>query len=279
MLTLFHSPRAPLSRYVAGLWLVSGGDCPRRECILPNGTVELVVNLRDDRIRIEGTAHGAPGRTLSGAAVSGTYSEAFIIDARQHAGMIGVHFRPGGASAVLGVPSADLADAHADLASLWGDAIARELRERLCAAATHHARFRLLEDVLIRRLESRRSGIRPHPIVPFALECFTRPGAGPSVQDVARRFGLSYRRFLSVFTAEVGLPPKLFTRIHRFQQVHARAQRTGRIDWAQLALECGFFDQSHLANEFRRLSGLTPTEYERKMRQQHDLLSGHVALS
>ena len=48
--------------------------------------------------------------------------------------------------------------------------------------------------------------------------------------------------------------------------------------WAQLALECGFFDQSHLANEFRKLSGLTPTEYQRDIQEDRNLLSGHVAI-
>jgi AraC-like DNA-binding protein len=276
MLMLSYPPRVPLDRFVERLWLVSDGQCARRECILPSGTVELVVNLCDDRVQIEGTANGAPGRTVSGAAVSGPYSEAFIIDAMQHAGMIGVHFRPGGASALLGVPCSELADAHVNLASLWGETFAAEMRERLCEAPTHHVRFRRLEDMLMRRLHSR---TRQHPVVPFALDCFTRPGGPASVQEVARRFGLSYRRFLTLFTDEVGLSPKRYCRILRFQQAHALAQRTGQIDWAQLALECGFFDQSHLANEFRRLSGLTPTEYQRKIREQSSLLSGHVALS
>ena len=53
----------------------------------------------------------------------------------------------------------------------------------------------------------------------------------------------------------------------RFQRVHAVAQRTGRINWTELALTCGFYDQRHLTNEFRRLSGLTPAQYERRSRR------------
>jgi AraC-like DNA-binding protein len=285
MLTLSYSPRAPLNQFVERLWLVSHAHCGRQECILPSGTVELVVNLCDDRVQIEGTVHGARGKTVSGVAVSGPYSEAFIIEATQHAGMMGVHFRPGGASAVLGVPCSELTDAHVNLASLWGEAIAGELRERLCAAPSHQARFRCLEDVLMRRLHSQQSRtrqsrhLREHPVVAFALGCFARPDARPSVRDVARELGLSHRRFLTIFTTEVGLPPKLYGRIIRFQQAHALAQRTGDVDWAQLALECGFCDQAHLVNEFRKLSGLTPTDYQRKIREQRDVLRGHVALS
>lgn len=275
MLYLSYTPRAPLNEFVERIWLVSGAQSPRKERILPSGTVELVVNLQDDCVQIDRTAQCARARSFSGAVVSGTYSGAFIIDAMQHAAMMGVHFRPGGAFAVLGVPSAEFADAHVDLAALWGDAAARELRERLCAAATHDRRFQYLEEVLAERLPPRP---RLHSVVPFALECFTPTGLGASVREVARRTGLSHRRFLTIFRAEVGLAPKLFCRILRFWHVHALAQQTGHIDWAQLALECGFFDQSHLANEFRRLSGLTPTEYQRDLQDNRNLLSGHVAI-
>jgi AraC-like DNA-binding protein len=275
MLYLSYTPRAPLNEFVERIWLVSGAQSPRKERILPSGTVELVVNLREDRVQIDRTAQSADARSFSGAVVSGTYSGAFIIDAMQHAAMMGVHFRPGGAFAVLGVPSSELANAHVDLAALWSEASARELRGRLCAAATHPRRFEYLEEVLVGRLPSRP---RLDPVVPFALECFTPTGLGASVREVARRTGLSYRRFLTIFTAEVGLAPKLFCRIRRFQHVHALAQQTGHIDWAQLALECGFFDQSHLANEFRKLSGLTPTEYQRDIQNNRNLLSGHVAI-
>ena len=275
MLYLSYRPRAPLSEYVEHIWLVADGQMPRRERILPSGTVELVFNLHDDQVRIDGTVQAARGRTFAGAAVSGTYSGAFIIDAMQHAAMMGVHFKPGGACVVLGVPCSEFADDHVDLAGLWGDAAARELRERLCTAATHQARFEYLDAVLTHRLQC---GRPLHPIVPFALRCFTATGIAPRIQDVAREAGLSHRRFLTVFTAQVGLPPKLFCRIRRVQHVHALAERTGHVDWARVALACGFFDQPHLTNEFHRLCGLSPTEYERDLRERRNLLSGHVAI-
>jgi AraC-like DNA-binding protein len=273
MLYLSHIPRAPLNEFVERLWFVAGGDSLRQERILPSGTVELVINLRDDRIQIDRTVSSPHARTLPGVAVSGTYSEAFIINAVQHAAMMGVHFRPGGASAVLGVPAVELANAHVDLAAMWGGAVVREMRERLCAAPTDEDRFRYLEHVLIGRLRLPR---RQHPAVALALASFTPAAMSASVRDVARQAGLSYRRLLTVFRAEVGLPPKLFCRIQRFRHVHELAQRPGRIDWTQIALECGFFDQSHLANEFRMLAGITPSEYQRGIGHIPHLLDGHV---
>jgi AraC-like DNA-binding protein len=276
MLHLSYTPRAPLNQFVERMWLVAGGQSPRRERILPSGTIELVVNLRQDQVRIDRTMQCPHVQTFAGAVVSGTYSAAIVIDAMQHAQMMGVHFRPAGASAVLGVPSVHVTDAHVDVAAPWGDGAARELRERLCTATTHRARFLCLEHELMQRLARNR---RLHALVPFAFECFGPHGSNASVADVARRSGFSHRRFPTIFRSEVGLPPKEFCRILRFQHVHAVARRTGRINWTELALMCGFYDQPHLTNEFKRLSGLTPTQYERAIQETRNLLTGHVAAS
>ena len=276
MVYLSYTPPAPLSQFVERLWLVSGGQLPRKERILPSGTVELVVNLCEDRVTIDSTMRRTCVTPYSGVVASGTYSGAFVIDAMQHELMMGVHFRPGGARAAFGVPASELTDSHVDLGAMGRDVAAQELRDRLCGAATHEARFQYLQHALSRLLPS---ASRIHPVVQFALERFGATGSGASVGDVARAAGLSHRRFLTIFTAEVGLSPKLFCRILRFRHLHALAQRTGRIDWAQIAQTCGFFDQSHLANEFRKLSGLTPTEYERDLQRSRDVLAGHVAIS
>src|SRR5687767_6408679 len=90
---LSYTPPAPLNRFVERFWLVSGGQSPRKERILPSGTVELVVNLCEDRVTIDSTMQTARVTSYSGAVASGTYSGAFVIDAMQHELMMGVHFR------------------------------------------------------------------------------------------------------------------------------------------------------------------------------------------
>jgi hypothetical protein len=70
-----------------------GGQVPRKERIVPSGTSELVINLRNDEIRIYHPAH-SKHRRLSGAVLSGTYSSILVVDAMQHESMLGVHFKP-----------------------------------------------------------------------------------------------------------------------------------------------------------------------------------------
>ena len=278
MLYLTYAPGLPISEFVDYFWLFEGGQTPRKERIVPSGTIELVVNLRDDEIRIHDRAQSKRHKRFSGAVLSGTYSSIFVVDAMQHEAMLGVHFKPGGAFPFLGALASELKDAHVDLADLWGRS-GLELRERLCVAGTHQQRFQIMEEVLTQRLRHSRKG---HLAVACALDVFGPNGTDALVRDVAREVGLCQRRFSKVFAAQVGLTPKVFCRILRFQRVRTMADQIEKPEWAQIASTCGYFDQSHLINDFLEFSGFTPTDYLRRLRQnQHDgrLKSNHVPLS
>src|SRR2546430_2836993 len=157
---LAHKPAPPLSALVDYLWLLS--DAPRhaRERIVPSATIELVVNLAEDEFRIYGAqaeTETEACRRLAGAVVSGCYRASFGIDTREHASLIGVHFRPGRAAGFLGAPPGALADAHVALDALWGSS-ARALREHLGALSGASERFEVLERALLERLPGHRRG-------------------------------------------------------------------------------------------------------------------------
>lgn len=265
-----QAPAPPLAPFVDCLWLY--GDAPRhsQERILPSGTFELVVNLSDDEFRIHDPTRSGGYRRYPGAMVSGPYAGFFVIDATQQASIMGVHFKPGGGFPFLGLPAGELADTHVGLETLWGPS-ARELRERLCATPTAHERFRILEGALVTHLSR---PPRRHGAVAEALSAIDGPGA--SVREIARRVGLSQRRFIQVFAERVGLTPKLFGRVRRFQRALAVAERAPSPDWARLALSCGYFDQSHLIRDFLAFSGLTPTAYVRE--RSADVKQNHVPM-
>jgi AraC-like DNA-binding protein len=277
MFYLTCAPRPPISEFVDYFWLFEGGQTPRKERIVPSGTIELVINLRDDEIRIHDREQSDQHKRFSGAVLSGTYSSIFVVDAMQHESMLGVHFKPGGAFQFLGALASELTDAHADLADLWGRP-GLELRERLCVVNTHRERFQIMEEVLTDRLRRSRKG---HLAVAIALNGFGPYGTRASVRDVARDVGICQRRFSKVFAAQVGLTPKVFCRVLRFQRVQTLAGQIEKPDWARIASTCGYFDQSHLINDFQEFSGFSPTEYLRRLRQhQQDgrLKSNHVPL-
>jgi AraC-like DNA-binding protein len=98
-------------------------------------------------------------------------------------------------------------------------------------------------------------------MVDFALERFGRAPGMSTVREVAKSTGWSERRFSQVFREEVGFSPKVWTRIQRFQRAVSQLHAGMDLPWAELAMECGYYDQSHFANEFRAFSGIDATTY------------------
>lgn len=244
MLQRTITPLAPLSEFVGLLWF-SEGYAPQhpKERLLPSGTVELIINLRD-----EGSA--------GGALVCGAHSRFFEIDTAAEACVIGVHFKPGGAFPFFAPPMGELQNVHVALADLWGNR-STELRDRLFATNCPDLQLRILEEFLLSSLVHR---LERHRAVEFALRAFAHTRAG-TVSAVSAQTGLSQRRFIELFKAEVGLTPKLFWRVRRFHEIVRRAHLGPEIDWARMAAETGYFDQAHFIHDFREFSGLTPSAY------------------
>lgn len=264
----FYKPKPPLSKFVDSFWLYEGYEPEHKtERILPTGTLELVINLRQNELLFYDAERPENCSRFSGAIVSGAHGRGFAPDTAEEA-IIGVHFKPGGAFPFLGIPAGDLADTHVDLETLWGPSAGR-LRERLCEARTSAERFQLLQEALLSRLCH---GVEQHYAVSAGLEMFVKNQAGPRVREAAKCLGLSQRRFIQVFRAEVGMTPKLFSRIQRFQQTRTFIQHNPSINWADLAVAFGYFDQSHFIREFIEFSGLSPTDYlnRRKGFIEHD---------
>ena len=274
MLLRLYYPKPPLSDFIENFWLYENYEPEQsQDRILPSGTFELVINLREDELRIYDPSQPESYRRYPGALVSGAYSAYFVIDTRQEHTLLGVHFKPGGAYPFLGIPADALSDTHVSLETLWGHAAVR-LRERLCESASPEERFHVVEDTLKEQL------FRPlehHYAVLFGLDALGSTGPMESftggddtlrTRNVVRQIGISERRFIQVFRDEVGLTPRRFFRIQRFHRALTLLQKTlAAPDGARLAVECGYFDQSHLIHDFVAFSGSRPMEYVRRQQR------------
>lgn len=258
---LARPPTPALAHVVEYVWASRGAPAHPRERVVPTGTLELFVSLTD----VKGRIIDAAGRDRSpsgGAGVAGAYRQPFMFDTHDDASVVGVHFKPGQAGAVLGVPPGELTDRHVALEDLWGYR-ARELRERLCAAATTSERFAILEAELVARLAARRA----HPAVAYALRVLAHPQA--RVADIATATDLTQRRLIELFTATVGITPKRFGRVLRFHRATALA-RAAALDWTRIARQCGYYDQAHLIHDFRELAEMTPRDLMRASVHVHE---------
>jgi AraC-like DNA-binding protein len=241
---LNRPPCAALREYVDSLWITDGYVPPgahRQERILPSGQSNLVIDLL-----------GGP------PILGGAYSQAFALDTAAQFAVAGVCFKPGGAYPFISAPLAELTNGHAPLDALWGR-WAEELRERVLAAPTPSCQLDALERVLIERLGRGRRG---RPEVAYALAAFCRTPGTAKLAEVTEQIGLSHRRFLDLFAAEVGLTPKVFCRVRRFHRSISHVAAGRRVDWTALALDCGYHDQAHFIHDFRAFSGASPTYYE-----------------
>lgn len=252
-----HIPPRPLSDFVELFWLYEGMPVTHaRERLLPTGTVELVIGLRDDTGRIYPRGREHDPLIFHGPVVCGPHAEYFTIDAVQTMSVIGIHFKPGGAFPFLGVPAGELQNRHVSLDELWGS-YADDVHTRVLEAPTAEEKIRALEEGLLGRLAQ---PLERHGAVDFALREFARPDTR-LVGDVTEQIGMSSRRFADRFRDEVGLTPKLYCRVRRFQDVLSRIHRRSVVDLADVALGCGYFDQAHFNHDFRAFAGLSPSAY------------------
>ena len=258
MSVAMHVPRPPLNQFVELLWFHEGLNCDHRlERVLPDGSMELIINLRDEARHVFDRVTLRTRRAYRRSWLSGPHSEFIIIDTAPNASMIGAHFRPGGANAFFGLPLCELRNNVVDLETLWnGDA--ESVREQLLEAPNPPAKFRILEDALLERW---RCAAPRHRAVLHALERFTREPQSVTVGKVTAEIGLSSRRFIEVFTEQVGMTPKVFCRVRRFQSVLNEIQRTGEVVWADIATGCGYYDQAHFIHDFKEFCGIKPGDY------------------
>ena len=170
--------------------------------------------------------------------------------------MVAVRLRPGMARRLLGVPARELHGQMVDLDNFWGSSVAA-LRERLAEAAGPAERFRILNEAIAQRVGQAcdRDFERTRELSLSLVQPRMRIGSA------AAQIGLSHRAMIRFFDENIGLKPRMFQRIQRLRRT-LRAIRCGGIPaWARIAVECGFYDQPHLINEFRQLTGFTPADY------------------
>ena len=253
MLYLEKTPSERLLPWVRSLWYCQApGLTHSRERVLPNGWIQIILNLNRDILTDCGEG-GTTTARMPGAIVVGARGRYEVIDTADLEELAGIIVRPGGFGGLFRERADLFFEQSISLDSVWRDSW---LLERLGEARSPEEKLCALERSLFGLL--RRDSCRS-PLVDQAMYLFGRRHL--SVAECARSAGISERRLSQVFREEVGVAPKMWCRIHRFQQA-AKALHAGvDVPWPELALRCGYYDQSHFANDFRAFSGIDPTTY------------------
>jgi AraC-like DNA-binding protein len=230
-------PPAVLAPFVDRFWYRGVGDPaesvePTR--VFPDGCLDIVVGPQ-------------------GAIVVGAMTRPIVVPPAAGAGLLGVRFRPGMATAFLALPAAALTDDIAPLEAIWADGA--EVADYVGTAVGADQAMGRLAERLIARLP-RLAAVPPDLLA--AVEQIVARGGRIDISRLAPALGVTRQHLARRFAAHVGVTPKMLCRVVRLWRV-LRSPQSGRVNWAALAADLGYSDQSHLVSEFRSLTGLTPS--------------------
>jgi AraC-like DNA-binding protein len=246
-----HHPQAPLNRFVECFWtLESDGllEQTQPERILPDGCVELILNFGDRFLQHNGNLRVDQPRNF----LVGQMTGPILISPKGFVQLMGIRFHPGGSLPFLRTPLHDLTDQVVELGGL-----ASHFESQLLSASvsepTMQERVAAIEAILLTYVGS----FKNDSFVPQLAARIVETGGLTSIDQLAIDAGVSTRQLERRFLREVGLGPKLLSRILRFQQVFRAVDQCDGA-WAPVAVECGYYDQAHLIRDFNQFAQQTP---------------------
>ena len=248
-----HAPPPDLAPYVNCFWtsltVETDASRPRTEHrVLPDGCVDIVIGFRD-------------GTEVTNAVGVGSMTRPLVITGDRVRLYIGVRFSPGSAFAAFGIPAAELTDDNVEYARLARDA--ESDLDALSAESTNDDRLHAVVRLIQRRLAGR-------PVVPASVRAAVRRVATTHgnlrVAHLASEIGITRQQLARQFATHVGVTPKTFARVMRAQTALARADAARAaypriVDWSGIAYELGYYDQPHFIDDFKALTGVTPSTW------------------
>lgn len=255
-------PCARLQPLVDRLWALetSATDAATPSPVLPDGHVEVMVHVGEPfaEVGVDGREH-TQGHVLIGAQMT----EAARLVTRPSALVVGARLRPWAAGLLTGVPQHHLTGRIHELVSV-DRSLAVRLRQHVSGRSDTTDAMNALETVLLSTFAVRRQSPRLAPsssLIQAVTQATGRNGL-VRVDELATAAGVSARQLERQFAVHVGLSPKRFLRILRFQQVLGALREPNSSGWPDLALRHGYYDQAHFINDFKSFTGETPGAWE-----------------
>lgn len=232
---------------------------------LPHPHVTLILSLGGELTVHDpsGVAHGfGEGRGF----LAGLHTRPALTSSGPRQRGVQVSLTPTGAHRLLGgVPMDQVTNRVFDLGDLIGvDAL--ELGAQLCEAPGTDAAFRTLEAFFQARILDGRADLPPE--IAFACRLLDESRGSVRIRDIAEQLGWTRKRLVKAFRERVGVPPKAFARILRFDRAMELMKRDPALRWSDAALVCGYADQAHLSREVRDLADATPRDLLRHLLPQ-----------
>ena len=241
-----------LRPFVERFWWLEGPAAEiAAEPIPPDGRTEIIVHGGDPFARID---HAGAMHVQDRVLFAGQLTRAVRLQPRGYARVVGAHLRPHAAHALFGVPQREMTDVIVDLRDVHGP-LARRLRDDVAGRPSGEDMVAALE----RAIDAQASRAQVEGPTAAAVAIATGRKGLVQVAQLAEELGLSARQIERLFDERVGLPPKFFLRVLRFQEVlRGIRHETNGTTWAVRAAEHGFYDQAHFIRDFKTFVGEPP---------------------
>jgi AraC-like DNA-binding protein len=253
------APAAELAPFVEVFWEVHGFAHYARERILPKTNVELMFNLGPPH-RVLDPTHPERATTYRDSWVAGLQRRPLLIEpcfdaTRVPSHLMAARLRPEGAYAFFGLPMDELSNEVIDLDLLSRRSFST-VHAQLLETGSRAERFALLEALVHERVAAQ---FRVRPFIRWASAQIERTHGAVRILDLCRELGVSRKHLNQWFQRQVGLAPKQYAGVARFQKLVAHLTRQPATDWSELAQNCGFYDQAHLVHDCHAFAGMAPT--------------------
>lgn len=255
-----HIPAFPLDQFIdLFVYFERVEHAHTVDRFLPNGDTEILIDFHDTPQYIYDNDTLKEIQACNSVWASGMRTEPITIPSGNGAAMMVITFKKGMAAPFFPFPMQEIADSVVDADLVWGNDFAM-VRGQLLETKDISLRFQIVEDFLLRRF---RSKLDVNPCVSFAVgEMCSRPDEW-NISRMNQKIGYSQKHFTDLFRRHVGVTPKAYLKIMRFQKALKAIDAAVEIDWSVIAQNCGFYDQAHFINDFKHFSGFTPEQYSK----------------
>ncbi|MBX3290168.1 MAG: AraC family transcriptional regulator [Acidobacteria bacterium] len=271
MISQIHIPVYPLNRFFEIFFYYKGAKLSHSvDRFLPNGDTEILIDFQDRPQHIYDNDSLKEIQACHHVWTSGVRTEPITIPAGTDSEMMVLMFKKGMASSFFPFPMNEIANTVLDADLVWGSDLAI-LREQMLGTQDIDERFQMAENLLLEKFTSK---LMLNPCIAYAVnEMRTRPDR-LSIARMNHNIGYSQKHFIEMFKRQVGITPKAYLKIMRFQHVLMRLENASAdaVDWPAIAFDSGFYDQSHFIHDFKLFSGFTPSAYLEKSNGVRDYI-------
>ena len=248
----------PLSRYADTIYYISMEGSAFRKNVIPDGKSDIIFNLNSNKL---GFYKNGKVLYTGESVIQGLRIKNFEYIAKDKIELLGIRLMPFGVYTLLNVPLKELPDDPVELSQVAGKYI-KELEQKLIETSGVDDRFKILFDWLMSLFVKREE--RNGMMIDAVYKIYSTQGKS-TIKDISRNSYNYYKKIQRSFRETVGISPKLYARMVRFESLHNTLIKSDKIDWLEIVTKYDFYDQSHLTKEFQFFTGHSPQDFVSKI--------------